>query len=197
MNPKNEVDEKTMKDYDWKGHIRDAFGDLCNTEWRMNFFSPCADTEEFLTSIWKMTTDVLEGKKIHVVIDNKDELYVNSGPSSFVLPIDTWEDWDDGESGDQLEGSEMQLPIKCWIHTMTLGDAYLSGDNWKTVRTWQPFMKSVVVLGDNQYLTLNMDNYREEKHTFQAKKVYFGLLTEDVKSVMDVDVYIDELEVKE
>jgi len=58
-------------------------------------------------------------------------------------------------------------------------------------------MKSVVVLGDNQYLTLNMDNYREKKHTFQAKKVYFGLLTEDVKSVMDVDVYIDELEVKE
>jgi len=179
--------ETEMNEYDWKCHIREVFTDMPNTEGRLNFFSPCAKTEVFLTSIWKMSTDVLKGKEIQVLIDNRSDLYISSGSASF-LSFTGHED--------EFEGNKIQLPIRCWIHTRPSGEANVSATDWKIVRSWQPIMKSVIVLGDNQYLTLNMDNDNDrlEAHTFQAKKVYYGLLTEDVKSVMDVDVYVDELE---
>ena len=178
---KEEEENKAMKDFDWKNHIRDVYKDMNNTEGGVNFISPCQDSEVFLTSIWNMSMDVLDGIEVQVVIDDKDDLYISSGSASYV----SFENHED----ELVNGAPMRIPIKSWIHTHPFGDAYLSGTDWKTVKTWQPIMKSAIVLGDNQYLAVNMDNARYEKGTFSAKKVYYGLLEQtnfgDVEPMME------------
>tara|TARA_R110000851_G_C13022836_1_gene560355 strand:- start:780 stop:1343 length:564 start_codon:yes stop_codon:yes gene_type:complete len=169
---KTEENNDAMKDFDWKNHIRDIYKDMSNTEGGVNFISPCQDTEVFFTSIWKMSMEVLEGMEVQVIVDNKDDLYISSGSASFV----SFEDHED----ELVNGAAMQIPIKCWIHTHPFGEAYLSGTDWKTVKTWQPIMKSAVVLGDNQYIAVNLDNSRYEEGTFPAKKVYYGLIEQTI-----------------
>ena len=50
-------------------------------------------------------------------------------------------------------------------------------------------MKSAIVLGDNQYLAVNMNNEQYEEGTYSAKKVFYGLLQQtvfdDVEPKMD------------
>ena len=185
----NENEATTEDEYDWKGHIKEVFKDM-SVHGELNFFSPCINTEVFYTAIWNMSIKTLGGMEIQVIVDNKDDLYISSGDQSFVSF--------EGHEDELTNGAPMQIPIKCWIHTHPSGYAYLSSTDWKTTRTWQSIMKSVVVLGDNMYITVDMNNDRFEKNTFQAKKVYYGLLVEDVKTVMDVEAYVqndyDELE---
>ena len=50
--------EEAMKDFDWKQHIRDMHGDMADS---MEYLFPNNSTEAFLTAIWKMSIDVLEG----------------------------------------------------------------------------------------------------------------------------------------
>jgi proteasome lid subunit RPN8/RPN11 len=168
----NEESDKAMKDFDWKGHIRDVYKDMSNSEGGVNFIRPCADTEMFLSSIWKMSIDVLDGMEVQVIIDDKDDLYISSGSASFVSF--------QGHEDELTNGEPMRIPIKSWIHTHPFGEAYLSGTDWRTVNTWQPMMKSAIVLGDNQYLAVNMNNEQYEKGTYSAKKVFYGLLQQTV-----------------
>jgi len=160
MNEEIEITE-TMEDFDWKGHIRDVFGDVRDD---IEFLYPNNSTEIFLTSIWKMSLDVLEGMEVQVIVDNKDDLYISSGNPSFVSF--------EGHEDELVNGSAMQIPIKCWIHTHPFGHAYFSGTDWKTINTWKPILKSAIVLGDNQYLAFNPE-------TILAKKVFYGFLEQE------------------
>ena len=176
-----EESEKIMKDFDWKNHIRDIYKDMINTEGGVNFIRPCADTEMFLSAIWKMSDEVLDGMEVQVIIDDKDDLYISSGTASFV----SFQDHED----ELTNGAPMRIPIKSWIHTHPFGEAYLSGTDWRTVNTWHTMMKSAVVLGDNQYLAVNMNNEQYEEGIFSAKKVFYGLLQQtvfdDIEPTMD------------
>jgi proteasome lid subunit RPN8/RPN11 len=160
MNEEIEITE-TMEDFDWKGHIRDVFGDVCDD---IEFLYPNNSTEIFLTAIWKMSLDALKGMEVQVIVDNKDDLYISSGNPSFVSF--------EGHEDELVNGSAMQIPIKCWIHTHPFGHAYFSGTDWKTINTWKPILKSAIVLGDNQYLAFNPE-------TILAKKVFYGLLEQE------------------
>lgn len=177
----NEENEKAMEEFDWKQHIRDVYSDMLQTDGGVNFIRPCADTEMFLSAIWKMSDEVLKGMEIQVVIDDKDDLYISSGSPAFVSF--------QGHEDELVNGAPMRIPIKSWIHTHPFGEAYLSSTDWSTVKSWQPMMKSAVVLGDNQYLSVNMDNAVYPEGTFAAKKVYYGLLEQtvfdDVEPMMD------------
>jgi|21_taG_2_1085346.scaffolds.fasta_scaffold02529_11 proteasome lid subunit RPN8/RPN11 len=168
----NEENEKAMKNFDWKGHIRDVYKDMSNSEGGVNFIRPCADTETFLSAIWQMSDEVLEGMEVQVVIDDKDDLYISSGTPAFVSF--------QGHEDELTNGEPMRIPIKSWIHTHPFGEAYLSSTDWRTVNTWNTMMKSAIVLGDNQYLAVNMNNEQYEKGTYSAKKVFYGLIQQTV-----------------
>jgi proteasome lid subunit RPN8/RPN11 len=153
--------EQARKDYDWKQHIRDVHGDMADD---IQYLYPNNSTEAFLTAIWKMSMDVLDGMEVQVIVDDKDDLYISSGSASFV----SFEDHED----ELTNGASMRIPIKCWVHTHPFGEAYFSRTDWKTIHTWKPILKSAIVLGNNQYLAYNPE-------TILAKKVYYGLLEED------------------
>jgi len=153
--------EEAMKEFDWKQHIRDVHNDMAED---IQYLYPNNSTEAFLTAIWKMSIDVLEGMEIQVIVDNKDDLYISSGTPAFVSF--------EGHEDELVNGKPMQIPIKSWIHTHPFGHAYFSSTDWKTINTWKPILKSAIVLGDSQYLAYDPE-------TILAKKVFYGLLAED------------------
>ena len=76
------------------------------------------------------------GREVQVVIDGKMNIYISAGDPGFV-----W--FKEPPTG-------MTLPIECWIHTHPFGQAYFSGTDWNTIKTWEPIMNYAIVLGDNQ-----------------------------------------------
>ena len=110
-------------------------------------------TDEFLSEIWKASTEVLPHLEVQVVVDANDKLHISSGSPSYV-------DF-------QINPVGMKLPIKCWIHTHPFGQAYFSGTDWTTIRTWEPVMNMAIVLGDNE----SMCWIKGEEHTVFYKKV--------------------------
>ncbi len=90
-------------------------------------------TDEFLSEIWKASTEILPKLEVQVVIDNNDRLHISSGTAGYV-------DF-------QVDPVGMKLPIKCWIHTHPFGSAYFSGTDISTVSIWEPMMDSAIVLG--------------------------------------------------
>jgi|TARA_B100001094_G_C18185066_1_gene803256 proteasome lid subunit RPN8/RPN11 len=150
--------EKAMKEFDWKQHIRDVHNDMADD---IEYLFPNNSTEAFMTAIWKMSIDTLEGMEVQVIVDDKDDLYISSGDPSFVSF--------EGHEDELVNGAPMRIPIKCWIHTHPFGQAYFSSTDWSTINTWKPILKSAIVLGDNQYLAFNPE-------TIVAKKVFYGLL---------------------
>jgi len=117
-------------------------------------------TDEFLSEIWKASTEVLPHLEVQVVVDANDKLHISSGSPSYV-------DF-------QINPVGMKLPIKCWIHTHPFGQAYWSGVDWKTIDTWRPMMKKAIVLGKDQrgiwYNTLKGRNWIWETGQIQQMK---------------------------
>jgi hypothetical protein len=112
---------------DWEEQIRNAWA---NSE--MDFVS-----EHFLDTIWEMSLTAFDiGREVQVVIDGKMNIYISAGDPGFV-----W--FKEPPMG-------LTLPIECWIHTHPFGQAYFSGTDWNTIRTWEPVMNYAIVLGDNQ-----------------------------------------------
>ena len=145
---------------DVKGSLNWDF--LIHAKWEL---SPVVD-DYFLNTIWATSTIILPHLEVQVVVDDNNKIHVSKGTSGFV--------------SFEINPVGMKLPIKCWIHTHPFGEAYLSSTDWRTVNTWQPMMKSAIVLGDNQYLAVNMNNAQYEEGVFSAKKVFYGLLQQTV-----------------
>jgi len=109
--------------------IRSAFEE--GSEEESHFFS--ANLNE---AVWEVSTGLLGGNEVQVVIDGNDNLYWSVGNPGYV-------DFPAPPIG-------MKLPIKCWIHTHPFGSAYFSSTDWKTINTWRPYLQRAEVLGDNQ-----------------------------------------------
>ena len=147
---------------DWKQHIRDVHGDMASD---IEYQFPNNSTEAFLTAIWKMSIDVLEGMEVQVIVDHKDDLYISSGNSSFVSF--------EGHEDELKIRDKMQLPLKCCIHTHPSGQAYFSDTDWNTIITWKSDIESCIVLGNNEYLAYH-------PRSKLAKMVYYGLLEDNL-----------------
>jgi hypothetical protein len=91
----------------------------------------------FLNQIWQLSTKVLPGLEVSVIVDSNNKLFISKGTGVFV-------DYKD----ENVAG--MRIPIKCWIHTHPFGHAYFSGTDWRTINTQRPILKEAIVLGDNQ-----------------------------------------------
>jgi hypothetical protein len=117
---------------DWEEQIRDAWADA-----EFDFVN-----ENFLDTIWEMSLTAFDiGREVQVVIDGRMNIFISAGDPGFV--------WFE-EMPTTANGVKMKLPIECWIHTHPFGQAYFSGTDWNTIRTWEPVMNYAIVLGDNQ-----------------------------------------------
>ena len=92
-----------------------------------------------------MSTQAFEKpREIQVVVDSNDRLHISVGTPGYVEF--------------KVDPIGMKLPIKCWIHTHPMGNAYFSGTDWTTLKTWKPMMETAIVLGDNQYWAYHLDS---------------------------------------
>ena len=101
----------------------------------------------FLDEIWHVSTKVLPGLEVSVIVDGNNELYISKGTGVFV-------DYTD----ENVAG--MRIPIKCWIHTHPFGQAYFSGTDWRTINTQRPILMEAIVLGDKQ--SMRWENNQSE-----------------------------------
>ena len=133
-----------VKIENWEERIRNAWADG-----NFDFVN-----ENFLDTIWDMSLLAFDiGREVQVVIDGKMNIYISAGDPGFV-----W--FKEPPTG-------MTLPIECWIHTHPFGQAYFSGTDWNTIRTWEPVMNSAIVLGDEE----SMEWIKGQPQTVFYKKV--------------------------
>lgn len=152
----NEGDGKISKPIimkgDWEQRIQDSFTEN-------NTMTTLLHTtrNNFLEMIWNMSQTAFDKpREVQVVIDSNDKLFMNFGTPSYVdFPVDM--------------GSGMKLPLKCWIHTHPFGQAYFSGTDMSTIRTWEPVLLTAIVLGDNQHQiwTKHSDKMIHSTYTIQ------------------------------
>ncbi len=96
------------------------------------------EIKDLFEHLWYASTKILPHLEVQVVIDSNDAIHISSGSSGYV-------DF-------QIDPVGMKLPIKTWIHTHPFGSAYFSGTDIRTVRVWEPLMKTAHVLGgDGHY----------------------------------------------
>ena len=124
------------------------------------FRYPDNHVEGFLTTIWNQSRDVPgEPLDLQVAIDSEGGLHISTGTPG-IMPL----------LEHQLS-DEDTLTIDCWIHTMPLVKAYFTEMTWQTIRTWSSSIKSVIALGENQYLAHCCE-------TEICKLVYYGIYQE-------------------
>jgi hypothetical protein len=103
-------------------------------------FEEHGNTEKFWDKIWSLSTTILPGLEVSVVIDRDEKLFISKGTASFV-------DYED----ESVKG--MKIPMKCWIHTHPFGKAYFSQTDWNTLNVQRLILDSAVVLGNGEYCT--------------------------------------------
>ena len=142
-----------IKDDDWIDDIKAVFNQI-----QFQYPFPDPQTEAFFTVIWNKSLGAFDSpREVQVIIDAKDDLYCSVGTFGFVSFKDQEE---------QLGG--MKLPLKCWIHTHPFGQAFFSGTDWNTIKSWKGMMESATVLGDNQFISYDCNSEI-------AKQVQYGL----------------------
>tara|TARA_R100001463_G_scaffold30048_2_gene68422 strand:+ start:741 stop:1208 length:468 start_codon:yes stop_codon:yes gene_type:complete len=130
--------EITNKEWEhWKQVIVKVFNQYGQTQYN----------QRFLDEIWHVSTKVLPGLEVSVIVDGNNKLYISKGTGVFV-------DYTD----ENVAG--MRIPIKCWIHTHPFGQAYFSGTDWRTINTQRPILMEAIVLGDKQ--SMRWENNQSE-----------------------------------
>tara|TARA_B100001113_G_C21102510_1_gene619356 strand:- start:1007 stop:1474 length:468 start_codon:yes stop_codon:yes gene_type:complete len=130
--------EITNKEWEhWKQVIVRVFNQYGQTQYN----------QRFLDEIWYVSTKVLPGLEVSVIVDGNNKLYISKGTGVFV-------DYTD----ENVAG--MRIPIKCWIHTHPFGQAYFSGTDWRTINTQRPILMEAIVLGDKQ--SMRWENNQSE-----------------------------------
>tara|TARA_R110002020_G_scaffold2_5_gene58 strand:- start:13483 stop:14007 length:525 start_codon:yes stop_codon:yes gene_type:complete len=114
--------------------VLDAYWQDCKTMIKDSYEGNYED-EDFLNTIWEISTGHLDAKEVSVIVDRNDKLFISKGTSSFV----------DYKNEDV---SGMAIPFKCWIHTHPFGVAYFSGTDWGTINAQMPILDSAIVLGN-------------------------------------------------
>jgi hypothetical protein len=114
--------------------VLDGYWQDCKTMIKDSYEGNYED-EDFLNTIWEISTGHLDAKEVSVIVDRNDKLFISKGTSSFV----------DYENEDV---SGMAIPFKCWIHTHPFGVAYFSSTDWGTINAQMPILNSAIVLGN-------------------------------------------------
>lgn len=162
-----------VKDTQWQEKIEKCWEELYDD---IDFLYPNNSAETFFSVIWAASKSAFDmDREVQVIVDDKNDLFISVGTPGFVSFAD--------QEG-QLPG--MKLPLRCWIHTHPFGTAFWSGTDWKSIKTWRPVLQSAVVLGDNEYLAMNVENYI-------AKKVYYGVM-EEPNTIVEYKTEEEELE---
>ena len=124
------------------------------------FRYPDNDVEGFLTTIWaESRAESGTALDLQVAIDSEGGLHISTGTPG-IMPI----------LEQQLSAGE-SVTIDCWIHTMPLVKAYFTEITWQTIQTWGSAMKSVITLGDSQYVAYCCE-------TEICKHVFYGIYSE-------------------
>lgn len=111
------------------------------------------NTEKFWDEVWNLSTNILHGLEVSVVIDRDEKLFISKGTASFV-------DYKD----ENIKG--LTIPMKCWIHTHPFGKAYFSQTDWNTLKVQRMILDSAVVLGNGEYCTWDKEeNSQILRHT--------------------------------
>ena len=152
-------DDIMVKISDWKEQIKQSlepFVEIVKEYGIHKFTNPDTDLEVGpLSVIWEMSTEAFDiPREIQIVIDDDGEIFIDVGTPGYV-------DF-------SFEPSGMKLPIMCWIHTHPFGQAFFSGTDWKTIKSWKGMMQSATVLGDNQFISYDCNSEI-------AKQVQYGL----------------------
>ena len=157
----------------WEDRIQRVWESILKLGINPNFRNPDTYVENtFLSEIWHMSTQAFEKpREIQVVVDSNDRLHISVGTPGYVEF--------------KVDPIGMKLPIKCWIHTHPMGNAYFSGTDWTTLKTWKPMMETAIVLGDNQYWAYHLDSEI-------VKTVKFATLTPPPKAIHEHTKKYDE-----
>ena len=118
--------------------------------------------DEFLNTIWEVSTVLLNGLEVSVIVDADNKLFISKGTASFV-------DYKD----ENVVG--MKIPLKCWIHTHPFGQAYFSGTDWNTINSQMPILNSAIVLGDME----RMKWWKTQNGTQRLAKMTMEELSEE------------------
>ena len=174
MSEKKKKNEDKMKDFDWLQYIREVFAEiLCGG---FDFESPDSDTERFLMAIWCANAHAPFHDKIEVIVDSDDVLFINDG--------------NDYERNEDIKkdivgvmdrtGEIIGIPIKSYITIGGHGKALLGREDWSKIKSGFGFLDSCIFLGNNEYLVLQTKEEQGEQFTFLAKKVFYGLLSDEI-----------------
>ena len=171
-NEKGASYDKPVIDANWeylKENIKEAY--ILNGE---NY-----ESEQFLDTIWDVSTIDLDEKEVSVVVDRDNQLFISRGTRSFV-----------DYKNESVKG--MKIPLKCWIHTHPFGLAYFSGTDWRTIRNWQLVMEEAIVIGDNEHMVWQKDTthtvfYRKElvEDFYQMSLNSFGMEITNGQTLID------------
>jgi len=171
--------EDKMKSLYWLKYIREVFDNM--RYGGFDFESPDSNTEKFLTAIWCANIEAPFHDKIEAIVDSDDVLFINDG-----IEYDRNEDIKKDIVGSMFPGEGLiGIPIKCYITIGNHGKSSLRKEDWTKVKSGFGFLDCCIFLGHNEYLVLQTKEERGEQFTYLAKKVYYGLMSEEIETVMD------------
>ncbi len=178
MSEDEKKSEDEMKSLDWLQYIREVFADILRGGF--DFESPDSRTERFLMAIWAANAHAPFHDKIEVIVDSDDVLFINDG-----IECERNEDIKKDIVGSMEGGGELiGIPIKCYITIGNHGKS-IKKEDWAKVRSGFGFVDSCIFLGHNEYLVLQTKEEKGEQFTYLAKKVYYGLMSEEIETAMD------------
>ena len=170
--------EDEMKSLYWLNYIQEVFAD--KPYGGFDFESPDSSTEKFLMAIWCANTEAPFHDKIEVIVDSDDVLFINGG-----FECERNEDIKKDIVGSMDRYGELiGIPIKCYITIGNHGKS-IKKEDWAKVRSGFGFLDSCIFLGHNEYLVLQTKEEKGEQFTYLAKKVYYGLMSEEIETAMD------------
>lgn len=159
--------EDEVRRFDWMQYIREVFADMLHGGF--DFESPDSRTERFLTAIWAANAHAPFDDMIEVIVDSDDVLFINDG-----VECERNED-----IKEDIVGGVIGIPVKCYITMGDRGRASLRREDWEKIKSGFGFLDSCIFLGHNEYLVLRTREERGEQFTYLAKKVYYGLMSEE------------------
>tara|TARA_B110000444_G_C18804848_1_gene579404 strand:+ start:399 stop:956 length:558 start_codon:yes stop_codon:yes gene_type:complete len=177
MSEYNKRNEDEMKNFGWLQHIKEVFAGLLYRGF--DFESPDSDTEKFLMAVWSANAHAPLNDRIEVIVDSSDALFIIDG-SKYERNDDIKKDI--VGSMDRF-GELIRIPIKCYITIGDHGKSSLRKEDWMKIKSGFGFLDSCIFLGNNEYLVLQTKEEKGEQFTYLAKKVFYGLLSEEIETV--------------
>mgnify|MGYP001189682041 FL=1 len=171
--------ENEMKNFDWLQYIQEVFVNVFHGG--LDFRSPDGNTEKFLMAIWCANAHAPLQDNIEVIVDSDDILFINDGRN-----LERNDDIKKDILGSMDRFGELiGMPMKCYITIGDHGKSFLRKEDWDKVNSGLGILESCIFLGNNEYLVLQTMEERGEQFTYLAKKVVYGLMSEEIETAMN------------